>query len=122
MSVNVFQWRSGCRMALGALLIAVVLVGAFRPLHRSSHAAIRARGYACRQANLEQPAFPAESSDSREDITPLAPQLSSDLRQLASAVAEGVHAVSKARQIAFVPVVVRRLKLPSAGSALSESH
>lgn len=98
--------------AVGTLVAAAMLLGSFQPPHRHVHTAIRARGHSCGQANLTQPVFSLESSDGRDGDLQVAAHAPVSLARLVAPTTGTVHFVPKARLTGFVPIAVRRLKLP----------
>ena len=94
------------------LVAALVLLGAFRPLARLNHR----YGHAG-HCGLHQPALLAEPLDQTDGDTPQAVACTgaSDYAVCFVSTADS-EIVLKSRRFAFVPVVVRRLKLPAPAS------
>ncbi len=109
------------RAAVGALVVAVMLLGSFQVPHQHVHTAIRARGHSCSQANLTQPVFSLESSDGRDGDMQVAAHAPVSLARLVAPTTDTVQFVPRARLAGFVSVAVRRLKLPPPSNDSSAS-
>ena len=100
------------KMAVGALVAAVMLLGSFQAPHRHVHTAIRCRGHAGAQSSVAHPLFSLDSSDTQDGDWQVAAHVSTLLPQLGAQSAGSVQLVPRIRQLGFTPVPIRRLKLP----------
>lgn len=99
------------RVIAGWIVIAIILVGVTPPSRVAGHASIRARGHLGRATRIARTILSLQSGDSDEQIAAVA-QLPGAAVRLTVACRSVSPAVSQARNRAFVPIPLRRLKLP----------
>jgi hypothetical protein len=99
------------RVIAGWIVIAIILAGVTPPLYAAGHATIRARGHAGRATRIARTVLSLESSDGDEQVATLG-QVPVGKGRFTVPPGPALHAASQTRNLTFVPIPLRRLKLP----------